>query len=301
MKSFKLYIVALMAMFVCTGFAQAQNSSVGQIKAFIVNGSVQVQGADGKSAPLSRGDLVPVGSTILTGNDGLVLIVFSNGSAMQIKPDSTVQITKFDQAAFDDQGGANSFLRLNADPSKSTTEMNLTKGTLAGQVKQLDLDAGSTFTVDTPAGSAGIRGTIPSITVKTDSNGRVTGVVIACSQGDIVFSPAKIANLPPTLQPGTVDIKEGGQVAIAITTNDSGQVSSITVAGQAYTGADAQAVIDELYTAVNEVRAQDGLPPVTVPTAAPAAPPTTTTTTTTTNNNGKSTVPNTNPSLVSPS
>lgn len=298
MKSFKLYIVALMALLVCTGFAQAQNSSVGQIKAFIVSGDVQVQGADGKSAPLSRGDLVAVGSTIKTGADGLVLIVFSNGAAMQIKADSKVAITKYDQAAFDDQDGANSFLRLNADPSKSTTEMDITKGTLAGQVKKLNLDAGSKFTIDTPAGSAGIRGTIPTVTVDTDSTGTVTGVVVACSQGDVTFTPSQVAGIPAALQGGTVDISEGGQVKLSLQSDPTtGQVTSITIAGQAYTGDAAQAVINALYAAINVVIVQQGGQPVTPPVAAGATIPNVTASTISTNSGTTIPVPKTNPTI----
>ena len=280
MKSFKLFIVAAFAVFACAGYAQAQNTStVGQIKAFIVTGDVQVTDSSGKTAPLSRGDLVTVGSTIKTGADGIVLLVFSNGSAMQIKADSKVSVTRYDQAAFDEQNGDNTFLRLSKDPSKSTTEMNIAKGTMAGQVKSLNLDQGSKFTVDTPAGSAGIRGTIPTFTVNTDPvTGLPTSVTIGCSQGQVTFTPAQVAGIPLALQGGTVNISEGGQVVVNIQTSTSAngqvQVTSISVAGTTYSGADAQAVINNLYTAINEVLVSQGLPLETPPTAALPSTPT---------------------------
>ncbi len=300
MKSFKLFVMAALAVFACTGFAQAQNTStVGQIKAFIVTGAVQLTDKNGKDTPLSRGDTIAVGSTIKTGADGIVLLVFSNGSAMQIKANSNVQVSRYDQAAFDEQGGQNTFLRLSKDPSKSTTNMSITKGTLAGQVKNLNIDGGSKFVVDTPAGSAGIRGTIPTFTVNTDPvTGLPTSVTVGCSEGQVDFTVAQIRNIPSNLQGGTVNIAAGGQVIVNIQTDAAtGNVTSISVAGTTYTGTDAQAVINNLYQAINEVRVANGDQPVTPPTAAAGnAPPT---------NNGTTTAPNkatpvpTNPTLSS--
>jgi hypothetical protein len=300
MKSFKLFIVAAFAVFACAGYAQAQSTStVGQIKAFIVSGDVQVTDASGKDTPLSRGDLVAVGSTIKTGADGIVLLVFSNGSAMQIKANSKVGVTRYDQAAFDEQNGENTFLRLSKDPSKSTTEMNITKGTLAGQVKNLNLDQGSKFTVDTPAGSAGIRGTIPTFTVNTDPvTGLPTSVSIGCSEGSVLFTAAPLAGIPTALQAGTVNVSAGGQVSINIQTNpNNGQVTSISVLGTTYTGAEAQTVINDLYAAINEVLVAQGQPPVTPPTAAPGNAPETNNGTTV-QPKGTPTVP-TNPTISS--
>jgi hypothetical protein len=292
MKFFKLITVALIALLGCTGLAQAQQ---GEIKAFIVNGSVQSKSLDGKLTPIARGDTVAIGTTIVTGADGSALLVFSNGAAMQVKPNSNVQVIKFDQAAFDASEG--SFLRLSKDPSKSTTELNITKGTLSGQVKQLNLDAGSTFTVDTPAGSAGIRGTIPTFTVETDGAGKVISVTIGCAEGTVTFKAATIAGIPGALQGNTVNVSQGGQIKLSITQDPvTGQISSISVLGQAYTGSDAQAVIDGLYGAINQARQDQGLPPVTPPTAAPANPPNTNPTPQTTPT--KPVTPPTNPTIT---
>jgi hypothetical protein len=283
MKSFKFIIVALVAMYACTGLSLAQNSTstIGQIKAFIVQGDVQSRvGRLGTLTPVSRGDLIAVGTTIETGADGSALIVFSNGSAMQIKANSRVQVEAYSQTAFDEKGGDNTFLRLQGDPSKSTTQLKIDKGTLVGQVKKLDLDADSSFTVDTPAGSAGIRGTIPVFTVTTDPiTGKPTGVTMSCSEGSIVFHPTPLAGVPIALQNGPVQIDAGGQAEVTIQTNGTvgtngaPTVTSITIAGTTYTGADAQSVIDSLYAAINEVIVAQGGTAVAVPVTAPANPP----------------------------
>ncbi len=303
MKSLKINLLTLIACLAASvsfgAAAPAAADSVGQIKAFMVTGSASVRNANGQTTPLVRNDLVPVGSTIITGDTGGVLLVFSNGAAMQIKPNSEVGITKFEQAAFDTQGGQNTFIRLNADPSKSTTELDLQKGTLAGEVKKLNQAAGSQFTVNTPAGSAGIRGTIPSFTVERDGTGKVISVTIACAEGTVSFKPNTISNLGRALQTNSVNVEQGGQVKLAISTDANNNIISLNILGSSYSGAEAQQVLNDLYAVVNQVRADQGLAPLVTPTAAPPSKPT--------NNQGpiqgqqnpNGSTPNTNPTVIS--
>jgi hypothetical protein len=248
------------------------SSGQGEIKALIVTGTVQAKDADGKLTPIARGDSVSIGSTVITGNDGIALLVFSNGAAMQIKANSSVKVVKFNQDPFDKSQGE--FLRLTKDPSKSTTQLDIAKGTMAGEVKKLNLDANSSFTVNTPAGSAGIRGTIVGFTVDVDASGAVTGVHITCANGMVQFFPARVAGVPGRLNAAGVNVSAGGQVNVAVTSDAAtGNVSSLTITGATFSGATAQSAIDALYAAVNEVLVQNGQAPLPVPqAAAPNAP-----------------------------
>jgi hypothetical protein len=209
---------------------------------------------------------------------------------------------KFDQAAFDQSQGQ--FIRLTADPSKSTTDMDLKLGTLTGEVKKLNLDAGSTFTVDTPAGSAGIRGTIPTFSVAL-VNGVYT-VTMSVGTGSVTFTPATVAALGPQLQKGPVQVNAGGQIVLTTTTNADGTISSLNVMGQAITSqADMQATINALYDAINTAGVEEAAAtgttytPQTPPTAAPPAAPTGAGGTTTSTTSGNTVQPNTNPTIIS--
>src|SRR5262245_82993 len=102
MKSFKFILLALFCLAFEAGFSQVARAGValpaagpalnkGQVKAFIVNGDVQIQDASGKKA-LTRGATFEEGSTIFTGANGNALLVFSNGAAMKVLPNSQVGV-----------------------------------------------------------------------------------------------------------------------------------------------------------------------------------------------------------------
>jgi len=303
MKSFKLFTLALFAVLALPGLARAQSTTgKGQVKAFIVQGDVRLEDSNKTQTVLTRGQTFGEGNTIITGADGSALLVFSNGAAMKVGSNTTLQLIKFDQAAFDQSQGQ--FIRRTADPSKSTTDMDLKLGTLTGEVKKLNLDAGSTFTVDTPAGSAGIRGTIPTFSVAL-VNGVYT-VTMSVGTGSVTFTPATVAALGPQLQKGPVQVNAGGQIVLTTTTNADGTISSLNVMGQAITSqADMQATINALYDAINTAGVEEAAAtgttytPQTPPTAAPPAAPTGAGGTTTSTTSGNTVQPNTNPTIIS--
>ena len=57
---------------------------------------------------------------------------------------------------------------MKQEPGTSVTKLNLTRGELVGRVVHLNVDKGSEFTVRTPVGAAGIRGTIFRIIFRPD-------------------------------------------------------------------------------------------------------------------------------------
>ncbi len=70
---------------------------------FSVSGSVQAAAPNTASyAPIKKGDLLAIGSTIRTGDDGVAVIVTTPGSAVQIGNNSVVKLNKL---AFAKTGG----------------------------------------------------------------------------------------------------------------------------------------------------------------------------------------------------
>ena len=57
-------------------------------------------------------------------------------------------------------------MRLTRDPSKSTTLLKLHKGSWQGEVKKLNVAAGSTFIIDTPTGLIDLSKPLTSISVE---------------------------------------------------------------------------------------------------------------------------------------
>ena len=234
----------------------------GQIRAAIVSGDVNIQDHYGKLKPLMRGDWVDQGNTMITGEDGIVLLLFSNGAIVQLKHDSKLELTAFQQAPYDDQNGANSFDRLDKDPSQSLTTLNLINGTLAAKVLPLDLDAGSKFTVNTPAGSASTPGAILQVQVARDNGGNFSSANVAVAQGVAEFD----VKLNRIRAPSQVQIQAGGQLKILHYVIESNDGYAMFPSG--FIGDEAAEVINNLYAAINQRITSRG------PSLAPPAPPT---------------------------
>ena len=127
-------------------------TSRGFIQAFVVAGDVELTDKDGKATPLKRGQTFVEGNTIKAGPDAQALIVFSNGATMKVLQNSTLKVTLFRQAPFDEKTNG-TFLRLDHDPSRSNVILEYTVGHIQGEVKKLNKAAGSTFLMKFP-GSA---------------------------------------------------------------------------------------------------------------------------------------------------
>lgn len=187
----KIFSVLLVSTLAAAGLANAQTLQEGQIQAFIVDGDVSLlNSATGESQPLTRGTIFGGGYTVQTGPESSVLLLFSNGSSINLQQDSSLDISQFLQAPFDEAQG--SFLTLQADPSQSETRMMLNYGELIGEVKKLRAE--SSYEIYTPSGKAEILGTTFLVSYNPDSGNTVfmnlNGTVVASVAGEIINIPA---------------------------------------------------------------------------------------------------------------
>ena len=109
------------------------------------------------------------------------MLVFSNGSTVNLAQDSHLAIDQFLQDPF---GQEIKVADLKGEPSTSHTKLNLTYGELVGNVKKLKGD--SSFLVQTPVGAAGIRGTTFMITYRPSGTGQAF-FSLSTASGDIIF------------------------------------------------------------------------------------------------------------------
>jgi len=99
----------------------------------------------GAARPASTGLELKAGDTISTGPGSTVILdLGENGNALSVKPDSTLKIDTLT-------------IQKTGVDSVATTELDLTKGSIIGNVKKLS--AASRYEVKTQNGVAGIRGT----------------------------------------------------------------------------------------------------------------------------------------------
>lgn len=211
----------------------------------------------GQSFELKVDDVVEQSATVRTEKNGSAILLFSNGATAKLGGDSELVIDEFLQDPFSDQLKV---ATLDKEPTVSRTKLSLNRGELVGDVK-IRYDEGSEFTVQTPVGAAGIRGTVFRIVFRPDSNGKAFFQLTTAS-GNVNYTSSTQGqgngNVPPgTTAQGTanVGVPQGQEIVINVdvTTNAQGQVV-VTVIPPAPTANNAPAAaITQATTAAVEI------------------------------------------------
>ena len=134
--------------------ATANAAQLASAKVLSVSGTVTSYTEGGAETPLQAGAILTQGASICTKPSSQAELVFSNGSELTVMENSRLTLAELSQEAF---GGTKSYEQLQADPSRSQTLLKLNYGKTSGHVKKLS--DGSQFLVETPLGTAAIRGT----------------------------------------------------------------------------------------------------------------------------------------------
>lgn len=142
-------------------------TAAGQIRAMKIEGEVSKVSAAGVTTPLKSGDALTETDAVLTGKNSSVVLVFANGSSVKVAADSRLAIDEFKMDPLADEVKLSD---LKAEPSVSKTSLNLAYGEMVGDVKKLNKS--SSYSIKTPVGAAGIRGTIFRIVFRPDANGK---------------------------------------------------------------------------------------------------------------------------------
>ena len=166
----------------------------GKIQVARVIGHVEaVPTAGGAAKVLRDGDMISDETTVVTSANSSVILAFSNGATVNIAANSSLDIQQFEQDPF---AADIKVSDLKQEQGTSTTRLNLNHGELVGKVVHLNVDKGSEFSVQTPVGAAGIRGTTFRIIFRPNGNGTAT-FAVETQEGRIVFSgTANSVNVP---------------------------------------------------------------------------------------------------------
>lgn len=181
MRSLRFTSLITVALAFLATIAQASSISVTG-----VSGDVQVtQG--GKTSTLSKGANLGRGATLATGG-GTTSIAFSNGATLSVAAGTVLSIEEYSQ-----RGGAGIVdpKKLSKEPTASRTILNLRKGQITGDIKPLNLPAGSVFKVKTPAGPLSIKGTTIDVSVTETSSGSFV-VKYSIVEGSGVVEPITV-------------------------------------------------------------------------------------------------------------
>lgn len=127
---------------------------------------------------------VPAKARVVTGQGASVVLVFSNGASTQLGSDTDLVIEEFLQDPF---ASTIKVAEMTGEPSPSRTKLKLNKGELVGNVKKLKYDQDSSFTIQTPVGAAGIRGTTFRIVFRPTTNGQAF-FTLTTATGQVEFT-----------------------------------------------------------------------------------------------------------------
>jgi hypothetical protein len=185
-------------LFTLSAWAQTQ---AGQIKIARAENQVEKELADGTRVPLKNGDLVTESDTVVTGKNSSVVLVFMNGSSVKLGADSKLGIDEF---KMDPLADPVTLSGLKEEPSVSKTALNLAFGEMVGDVKKLNKS--SSYSIKTPVGAAGIRGTIYRIVYKPTSDGKAF-FTVSTAEGLVVMTG---------LIDGEIPIPPGQEVVVEV-------------------------------------------------------------------------------------
>lgn len=172
----------------------------GQIVAKQVAGKVSVR-VNGTTSELRNDEAVSQSAVVTTAANSSAVLVFSNGATAQLGPETTLMIEEFLQDPFQ---GTLTPANLTSEPTRSRTRLKLSQGELVGKVAHLNHNQGSSFTVQTPVGAAGIRGTTFRIVFRPAGTGQAFVFSLSTVEGNVnlqqgvVSSPVGAPSPAPT-------------------------------------------------------------------------------------------------------
>ena len=160
---------------------------------------------NGKSLPAektSANSAIGEGVKIATGEDGQVILLFSNGTVSTIGASTTLTLAEFSQEPFANKEG--SMGDLKEEPSESNVEIDLDFGSMIVGTKKLN--KASTFNIESAVGTAGIRGTEFKIVVPPGG-----AYALDVAESTVAFTPAGVANPVPVTAGNGLDLAGAGQ------------------------------------------------------------------------------------------
>ncbi len=196
-------------------------TSKGRIIVKEVSGTVNLT-ANGTSTALAVNSPIPQNAKINTTANSSVALVFSNGVVIRLGADTELVVEEFRQEPF---GGTFTVAELVEEPSPSQVRLALNRGELLGNVKRLRFDQGSSFTVQSPVGAAGVRGGHPAgfrMAFRPTGAGQAS-FSLSCTAGVVTFQP------PPGVDGGVrpVLVPAGQEIAVTVkvTRNAQGKLT----------------------------------------------------------------------------
>ena len=201
--------------------ATANAAQLASAKVLSVSGTVTSYTEGGAETPLQAGAILTQGASICTKPSSQAELVFSNGSELTVMENSRLTLAELSQQAF---GGTKSYEQLQADPSRSQTLLKLNYGKTSGHVKKLS--DGSQFLVESPLGTAAIRGTNFTIALNFNPTTGLYSIQVSNHDGlvDLITTAEgskEDGDYDPNAAETSTPIPAGQEFAVSISADDA--------------------------------------------------------------------------------
>src|SRR5476651_2691578 len=144
-------MLGLLAVLVLSGASLRAATVNAQV--FSVAGTVEFAGPGSSSyAPLKKGQILAIGSTVRTGDNGVAVLVTTPGSAIQVGNSSILKINQL------------AFAKTGSEVTQRTAVLQLTSGVVSALIDPSTPKI-TDFRVQTPEGAAAARGTFYAVLV----------------------------------------------------------------------------------------------------------------------------------------
>lgn len=181
MKTLLRSTLGFLSALVLSVSVHAAELGAGAVSVGVAKGDVTYRVAGSEvDLPAPAGTLLPQGATLKTGADSSATVVFSSGSEAFVGAEAVVEVSKFVQAPF------TGTLVEGEEPSVSETVLNATQGEVISKVAKLR--KGSQYTVNSPVGAAGVRGTIFAVATVKGKDGEPDVIRVEVTQGNVFLS-----------------------------------------------------------------------------------------------------------------
>jgi hypothetical protein len=151
-------LVSLLPISHLLGQAVKDGAGLGVVIIAAKDGPTRFLDSQGKILPTGKtaiGAALPEGNVAQAGVGGKIVLLLSNGTVTTLESQTKLKIREFSQEPFDAAGRKISDLKT--EPSKSSVKLDLDWGSIVVTTKKLD--RASSLQIQSPSGTAGIRGT----------------------------------------------------------------------------------------------------------------------------------------------
>jgi hypothetical protein len=228
-----LFCAALAIVLSLSASAQSQ---LGRIKAARITGVVtKISG--GITSTLQNGMELTESDTVVTDKNSSVVLIFENASTVRVGAESKLEVKEFKIDPLDEVIEPS---KLKKEPTKSKTELALTYGEMVGDVKKLNTS--STYSIKTPVGAAGIRGTQFRIVFRPSSDGKAFTFTLSTAEGLVLFEGSTSGSGTP------VEVAADKEVVVNVDVAADGSLSVSTPASAVPISSEAKSQISSAVT-----------------------------------------------------